>query len=45
MHGKGRWSANLRAVRLWQSLNYECVHLRGIVAGSQARNSTGKWLA
>ena len=31
--------------RFWQSLKYECVHLRIFETGSQAREGIGEWLA
>ncbi len=31
--------------RLWRSLKYECVYLRAIETGSEAKKEIGKWLA
>jgi putative transposase len=45
MDGKGRWIDNRMIERLWRSLKYECVYLRALETGSQARGEIGKWLA
>jgi len=43
MDGKGRWMDNVMIERLWRSLKYECVYLRELETGSQARNELAKW--
>ena len=43
MDGKGRWMDNVFIERLWRSLKYECVYLRDLVTGSQARREIGTW--
>ena len=43
MDGKGRWMDNVMIERLWRSLKYECVYLRELETGSQARNELARW--
>ena len=45
MDGKGRWIDNVFIERLWRSLKYECVYLRELATGSQARQALGDWFA
>jgi len=44
MDGKGRWMDNVFIERLWRSLKYECVYLRDLENGIQARDWIGAWL-
>jgi putative transposase len=44
MDGKGRWMDNVFIERLWRSLKYECVYLRDLENGIQARDWIGEWL-
>jgi putative transposase len=43
MDGKGRWMDNVFIERLWRSLKYECVYLRDLTTGSEARREIGTW--
>lgn len=43
MDGKGRWMDNVFIERLWRSLKYECVYLRDLETGSEARREIGTW--
>jgi len=45
MDGRGRWIDNRMIERLWRSLKYECVYLRALESGSEAKAEIGKWLA
>lgn len=45
MDGKGRWMDNVFIERLWRSLKYECVYLRDLETGSQAREAIGRWIS
>jgi len=44
MDGKGRWMDNVFIERLWRSLKYECVYLRGFETGSEARRGLEAWM-
>jgi len=44
MDGKGRWLDNVFIERLWRSLKYECVYLRGFEGGAEARKGIGDWM-
>ncbi len=44
MDGRGRWMDNIFIERLWRSLKYECVYLRGFETGSEAREGIGNWI-
>ena len=44
MDGKGRWMDNIFIERLWRSLKYECVYLRGFETGSEAMEGIGNWI-
>jgi len=44
MDGKGRWMDNVFIERLWRSLKYECVYLRALESGSQARVEISAWM-
>lgn len=43
MEGKGRWMDNVFIERLWRSVKWECVYLRELETGSQARQALGDW--
>ncbi|MCA1984949.1 MAG: integrase core domain-containing protein, partial [Desulfovibrio sp.] len=43
MDGRGRWLDNVFIERLWRSVKYECVYLRELSSGSQARQALGDW--
>ena len=44
MVGRGRWMDIVFIVRLWRSLNYECVFLNAFETGSEARMGIGRWM-
>jgi transposase InsO family protein len=37
MDGKGRWVDNVMIERIWRSVKWECLYLREVITGSQAR--------
>ena len=45
MDGRGRWIDNVFIERLWRSLKYEDVYLKGDADGRQAKAGIGAWLA
>ena len=45
MDGKGRWIDNVFIERLWRSVKYEEVYLRGYAKGTEARQSLGKYFS
>src|SRR5438132_12627474 len=45
MDGKGAWRDNVFVERLWRSIKYEEVYLRGYDSVSEARPSSGRSLA
>jgi putative transposase len=45
MDGRGRWMDNVFIERLWRSLKYEDVYLKGYADGREARNGIGNWIA
>lgn len=45
MDGKGRWVDNVFVERLWRSLKYEEVYLKGYATVAEARTSIAKYLA
>jgi putative transposase len=45
MDGRGRWMDNVFIERLWRSLKYEDVYLKGYVDGREARAGIGAWIA
>jgi hypothetical protein len=45
MDGRGRWIDNVFIERLWRSLKYEDIYLRGYADGREARAGIGEWLA
>jgi len=45
MDGRGRWLDNVFIERLWRSLKYEEVYLKGYADGREARAGIGSWFA
>ncbi len=45
MDGRGRWMDNVFIERLWRSLKYEDIYLRGYADGREARAGIGMWMA
>src|SRR6201998_658352 len=45
MDGRGRWMDNVFIERLWRSLKYEDIYLKGYADGREARAGIGEWLA
>jgi len=45
MDGRGRWMDNVFIERLWRSLKYEDVYLKGYADGREARQGIGAWIA
>jgi putative transposase len=45
MDGRGRWMDNVFVERLWRSLKYEDVYLKGYADGREARAGIGSWIA
>ena len=45
MDGRGRWMDNVFIERLWRSLKYEDVYLKGYADGRGARAGIGSWIA
>jgi putative transposase len=45
MDGKGRWIDNVFIERLWRSVKYEEVYLRGYANGTEARRSLTRYFA
>jgi putative transposase len=45
MDGRGRWMDNVFIERLWRSLKYEEVYLKGYADGREARAGIGAWFA
>ena len=45
MDGRGRWMDNVFIERLWRSLKYEDVYLKGYADGLEARTGIGEWIA
>jgi len=44
MDGRRRWMDNVFIERLWRSLKYECVYLRELGSGIEARRQIGDWI-
>ena len=44
MDGKGRWMDNVFIERLWRSLKYEDVYLKGYTSVGAARTGIGEWI-
>jgi putative transposase len=45
MDGRGRWIDNVFIERLWRSLKYEDIYLKGYADGRDARAGIAEWLA
>ena len=45
MDGRGRWMDNVFIERLWRSLKYEDIYLKGYADGREARDGIGAWIA
>jgi putative transposase len=45
MDGRGRWIDNVFIERLWRSLKYEDIYLKGYADGREARAGIAQWLA
>ena len=45
MDGRGRWMDNVFIERLWRSLKYEEVYLKGYADGHEARRGIAEWIA
>lgn len=44
MDGRGRWLGNVFIERLWRSLKYECIYLREMEDGLEAKRHIGVWM-
>jgi putative transposase len=44
MDGRGRWMDNVFIERLWRSLKYEDIYLKGYTDGVEARAGIGAWI-
>ena len=45
MGGRGAWIDSVFIERLWRSLKYEDIYLKGYADGREARAGIGEWLA
>jgi putative transposase len=45
MDGRGRWMDNVFIERLWRSLKYEDLYLKGYADGLEAKIGIGRWIA
>src|SRR5262249_27930657 len=45
MDGRGRWMDNVFIERLWRSLKYEDIDLKGYADGREARAGIASWIA
>ena len=45
MDGRGRWMDNVFIERLWRSLKYEDIYLKGYADGREAKTGIGEWIA
>jgi putative transposase len=45
MDGRGRWMDNVFIERLWRSLKYEDIYLKGYADGREARTGIALWMA
>jgi len=45
MDGRGRWTDNVFVERLWRSLKYEDIYLKGYVDGREAKAGIASWMA
>ena len=44
LDGRGRWIDNVFIERLWRSLKYEDIYLKGYADGREAKAGIGEWL-
>jgi putative transposase len=44
MDGRGRWMDNVFIERLWRSLKYEDLYLKGYADGLEAKIGIGRWI-
>jgi len=44
MDGRGRYLDNIFMERVWRSLKYEDVYLKGYADGREARTGIGEWI-
>ncbi len=44
MDGRGRWMDNVFIERVWRSLKYEDVYLKGYADGREAKAGIGEWI-
>ena len=45
MDGRGRWMDNVFIERLWRSLKYEDIYLKGYADGREAKAGIAEWIA
>jgi len=45
MDGRGRWMDNVFIERLWRSLKYEDIYLKGYADGREAKGGIAQWIA
>ena len=45
MVGRGRWMDNVFIERLWWSLKYEDIYLKGYADGREAKAGISEWIA
>jgi putative transposase len=45
MDGRGRWMDNVFIERLWRSLKYEDIYLKGYADGREAKAGIAAWVA
>jgi putative transposase len=45
MDGRGRWMDSVFIERLWRSLKYEDIYLKGCADGREARDGIASWVA
>ena len=45
MDGRGRWMDNVFIERLWRSLKYEDIYLKGYADGREAKAGIANWIA
>ena len=45
MDGKGRWMDNVFIERLWRSLKYEDIYIKGYADGAEVRAGVAEWMA
>ena len=45
MDGKGRWMDNVFIERLWRSLKYEDIYIKGYADGAEVRAGVAQWMA